>query len=90
MHLMHSFSTVTSQLLSYIEHLAGVSYSHAQDEVLAVSKKIVVRVEDLVKWTCREPPRWKCTSQNIHGSHKPDWPQDATSPQQGETESSGE
>lgn len=68
----------------------GRAVEHGEDEVLAVSKKIVVRVEDLVKWTCREPPRWKCGSQNIHGSHKPDWSQEATSPQQGKTESSDE
>ena len=33
-----------------------------QDEVLAVSKKVVVRVEDLVNWTCSEPPVWTSRS----------------------------
>ncbi|KTG02913.1 hypothetical protein cypCar_00016419 [Cyprinus carpio] len=56
-----------------------------QDEVLAVSKKIVVRVEDLVKWTCQEPPQWKHSSQNIHGSQMSDGSQDATYPQEGKT-----
>lgn len=27
--------------------------------MLAVSKKIVIRVEDLVKWACPEPSGWK-------------------------------
>lgn len=61
-----------------------------QDEVLAVSKKIVVRVEDLVKWTCQEPPQWKNSSQNIHGSVKSDGSQDATYPQEGKTNREGE
>ncbi len=61
-----------------------------QDEVLAVSKKIVVRVEDLVKWTCQEPPQWKRSSQNIHGSQNSDGSQDASYPQEGNTKSEGE
>lgn len=63
---------------------------YEQDEVLAVSKKIVVRVEDLVKWTCREPPQWKSSGQNVHGPQKADGSQDATYPQEGKTESNGE
>jgi len=59
----------------------------AQDEVIAVSKKIVVRVEDLVKWTCQEPPQWKHSSPDIPGS---DGSQDASSPQEGKTEGDGE
>lgn len=67
-------------------------YMHffTQDEVLAVSKKIVVRVEDLVKWTCQEPPQWKRSSQNIHGPLMSDGSQDASYPQEGKTESEGE
>ncbi len=61
-----------------------------QDEVLAVSKKIVVRVEDLVKWTCQEPPQWKRSSQNILGSQNFDGSQDASYPQEGKTKSEGE
>ncbi|XP_058853149.1 AT-rich interactive domain-containing protein 5B-like [Acipenser ruthenus] len=37
----------------------GRSDEHGEDEVLAVSKKIVIRVEDLVKWACPEPSGWK-------------------------------
>ncbi|MGH0139886.1 UNVERIFIED_CONTAM: hypothetical protein FKN15_076423 [Acipenser sinensis] len=37
----------------------GRSGEHGEDEVLAVSKKIVIRVEDLVKWACPEPSGWK-------------------------------
>ncbi|MBN3280888.1 ARI5B protein, partial [Polyodon spathula] len=37
----------------------GRSGEHGEDEVLAVSKKIVIRVEDLVKWACQEPSGWK-------------------------------
>lgn len=36
-----------------------------QDEVIGVSKKAVVRVEHLVKWTCPEPPQWKQNTTNI-------------------------
>ncbi|XP_041122410.1 AT-rich interactive domain-containing protein 5B-like [Polyodon spathula] len=36
----------------------GRSGEHGEDEVLAVSKKIVIRVEDLVKLACPEPPGW--------------------------------
>ncbi|XP_028668747.1 AT-rich interactive domain-containing protein 5B [Erpetoichthys calabaricus] len=37
----------------------GRSREHGEDEVLAASKKIVVRVEDLVKWSCSEPDTFK-------------------------------
>ncbi|KAL4660040.1 AT-rich interactive domain-containing protein 5B-like [Arapaima gigas] len=37
----------------------GRMSEHGEDEVLAVSKKIVIRIEDLVKWTCSEPTDWK-------------------------------
>uniref|UniRef100_A0A8C7N4R1 Zgc:77151 n=1 Tax=Oncorhynchus kisutch TaxID=8019 RepID=A0A8C7N4R1_ONCKI len=54
----------------------GRTREHGEDEVLAVSKKIVVRVEDLVRWTCPEPPGWKGGSQkssetNSHHKHTP-------------------
>ncbi len=61
-----------------------------QDEVLAVSKKIVVRVEDLVKWTCQEPPQWKRSSQKMIGSQNFDGSQDASYPQEGKMKSEGE
>ncbi|KAJ7997052.1 hypothetical protein DPEC_G00224920 [Dallia pectoralis] len=47
----------------------GRTREHGEDEVLAVSKKIVVRVEDLVKWTCHEPPGWKEGSQKSRQTH---------------------
>ncbi|XP_062868197.1 AT-rich interactive domain-containing protein 5B [Trichomycterus rosablanca] len=37
----------------------GRTEEHGEDEVVGVSKKVVVRVENLVKWTCPEPPKWK-------------------------------
>ncbi|XP_055798229.1 AT-rich interactive domain-containing protein 5B-like [Salvelinus fontinalis] len=52
----------------------GRTREHGEDEVLAVSKKIVVRVEDLVRWTCPEPPGWKGGSQKsseTNSHHKP-------------------
>ncbi|XP_021479302.2 AT-rich interactive domain-containing protein 5B [Oncorhynchus mykiss] len=52
----------------------GRTREHGEDEVLAVSKKIVVRVEDLVRWTCPEPQGWKGGSQKssrTNGHHKP-------------------
>ncbi|KTF87545.1 hypothetical protein cypCar_00011165 [Cyprinus carpio] len=68
----------------------GRAVEHGEDEVLAVSKKIVVRVEDLVKWTCQEPPQWKHSSQNIHGSQKSDGSQDASYLQEGKSKSEDE
>lgn len=40
-----------------------------QDEVIGVSKKVVVRVEHLVKWTCPEPPQWKQNTTKISDLH---------------------
>ncbi|XP_062393263.1 proline-rich protein 36 [Sardina pilchardus] len=37
----------------------GRTRDHGEDEVLAVSKRIVVRVDDLAKWACAEPPVWR-------------------------------
>ncbi|XP_041720567.1 uncharacterized protein LOC121551950 [Coregonus clupeaformis] len=51
----------------------GRTREHGEDEVLAVSKKIVVRVDDLVRWTCPEPQGWKGGSQKssrTNGHHK--------------------
>lgn len=47
----------------------------AQDEVLAVSRKMVVRVEDLVRWSCAQPADW-CSGQKgapcgMNGLHRP-------------------
>ncbi|XP_077403310.1 uncharacterized protein LOC144036491 [Vanacampus margaritifer] len=36
----------------------GRTREHGEDEVLAVSRKMVLRVEDLVRWSCDEPPVW--------------------------------
>lgn len=47
----------------------------AQDEVLAVSRKMVVRVEDLVRWSCAQPGDWcsgqKGASCGTNGLHRP-------------------
>ncbi|XP_023675315.2 uncharacterized protein [Paramormyrops kingsleyae] len=40
----------------------GRTGEHGEEEVLAVSKKMVIRLEDLVKWTCPESPGWKRNS----------------------------
>lgn len=46
-----------------------------QDEVLAVSRKMVVRVEDLVRWSCAQPAGWssslKALACGTNGLHKP-------------------
>lgn len=46
-----------------------------QDEVLAVSRKMVVRVEDLVRWSCVQPAGWssslKALACGTNGLHKP-------------------
>ncbi|TNM84406.1 hypothetical protein fugu_008584 [Takifugu bimaculatus] len=36
----------------------GRTREHGEDEVLAVSRKMVVRVEDLVRWSCVQPSCW--------------------------------
>ncbi|XP_029925265.1 AT-rich interactive domain-containing protein 5B isoform X2 [Myripristis murdjan] len=46
----------------------GRTREHGEDEVLAVSRKMVVRVEDLVRWSCPEPASWRNTRTN--GLHK--------------------
>lgn len=46
-----------------------------QDEVLAVSRKMVVRVEDLVRWSCPQPADWsrgqKGALCGTNGLHRP-------------------
>uniref|UniRef100_A0A667YDU5 Zgc:77151 n=1 Tax=Myripristis murdjan TaxID=586833 RepID=A0A667YDU5_9TELE len=43
----------------------GRTREHGEDEVLAVSRKMVVRVEDLVRWSCPEPASWRNTRTNV-------------------------
>uniref|UniRef100_A0A3B4WI85 BAH domain-containing protein n=1 Tax=Seriola lalandi dorsalis TaxID=1841481 RepID=A0A3B4WI85_SERLL len=40
----------------------GRTREHGEDEVLAVSRKMVVRVEDLVRWSCARPAGWSSCS----------------------------
>ncbi|KAI5096884.1 hypothetical protein C0J45_13778 [Silurus meridionalis] len=47
----------------------GRTKEHGEDEVISVSKKVVVRVEHLVKWTCPEPPHWKQNATKIDDLH---------------------
>ncbi|XP_041863989.1 AT-rich interactive domain-containing protein 5B isoform X2 [Melanotaenia boesemani] len=53
----------------------GRTREHGEDEVLAVSRKMVVRVEDLVQWSCVEPAGWSCSTKppsgGTNGIHKP-------------------
>ncbi|XP_040908438.1 AT-rich interactive domain-containing protein 5B [Toxotes jaculatrix] len=52
----------------------GRTREHGEDEVLAVSRKMVVRVEDLVRWSCVQPSGWsssKLQPCGANGLHKP-------------------
>ncbi|XP_074528107.1 uncharacterized protein LOC141791487 [Halichoeres trimaculatus] len=55
----------------------GRTREHGEDEVLAVSRKMVLRVEDLVRWLCTEPTGWRSNmktqmlSCGTNGLHKP-------------------
>ncbi|XP_061558711.1 AT-rich interactive domain-containing protein 5B [Phycodurus eques] len=53
----------------------GRTREHGEDEVLAVSRKMVLRVEDLVRWSCAEPAEWsskpKAAPCIANGLHKP-------------------
>ncbi|XP_047234885.1 AT-rich interactive domain-containing protein 5B isoform X2 [Girardinichthys multiradiatus] len=53
----------------------GRTREHGEDEVLAVSRKMVVRVEDLVKWSRTEPAGWSSSLMpppaEMNGVHKP-------------------
>uniref|UniRef100_A0A3Q4BLH4 Uncharacterized protein n=1 Tax=Mola mola TaxID=94237 RepID=A0A3Q4BLH4_MOLML len=42
----------------------GRTREHGQDEVLAVSRKMVVRVEDLVRWSCPQPAGWSSSQKS--------------------------
>lgn len=47
-----------------------------QDEVLAVSRKMVVRVEDLMRWSCVQPSCWSSRAKaaatcGTNGVHRP-------------------
>ncbi|TKS83298.1 AT-rich interactive domain-containing protein 5B [Collichthys lucidus] len=52
----------------------GRTREHGEDEVLAVSRKMVVRVEDLMQWSCAQPAGWsslKPAPCGTNGIHKP-------------------
>ncbi|XP_068600298.1 AT-rich interactive domain-containing protein 5B [Brachionichthys hirsutus] len=51
----------------------GRTREHGQDELLAVSRKMVVRVEDLVQWLCAEPAGCSVKSPpcSTNGLHTP-------------------
>ncbi|KAM9348561.1 AT-rich interactive domain-containing protein 5B, partial [Symphorus nematophorus] len=54
----------------------GRTREHGEDEVLAVSRKMVVRVEDLVRWSCAQPTDWSSSVKAVapcgtNGLHKP-------------------
>uniref|UniRef100_A0A3Q2ZD78 Zgc:77151 n=1 Tax=Kryptolebias marmoratus TaxID=37003 RepID=A0A3Q2ZD78_KRYMA len=53
----------------------GRTREHGEDEVVAVSRKMVVRVEDLVQWSCSEPSGWsrdpKTPPGGSNGLHQP-------------------
>ncbi|KAF3705521.1 AT-rich interactive domain-containing protein 5B [Channa argus] len=53
----------------------GRTREHGEDEVLAVSRKMVVRVDDLVKWSCAGPAGWRSSQKpppcGTNGLHKP-------------------
>ncbi|XP_036404827.1 AT-rich interactive domain-containing protein 5B isoform X1 [Megalops cyprinoides] len=38
----------------------GRTVSHGEDELIAVSEKVIVKLEDLVKWTVSDFSQWKC------------------------------
>ncbi|XP_057676774.1 AT-rich interactive domain-containing protein 5B [Corythoichthys intestinalis] len=44
----------------------GRTREHGEDEVLAVSRKMVLRVEDLVRWSCAEPLGWSHTPNGLN------------------------
>ncbi|XP_026855876.2 AT-rich interactive domain-containing protein 5B [Electrophorus electricus] len=64
----------------------GRTGEHGEDEVLAVSKKVVLRVEDLVNWTCTESPQWKHSCLNSSILNVPDTSPCATDSQGLKTE----
>ncbi|KAG5855408.1 hypothetical protein ANANG_G00048750 [Anguilla anguilla] len=38
----------------------GRTVSHGEDEIIAVSEKVIVKLDDLVKWTVCDFSQWKC------------------------------
>ncbi|KAM9333300.1 uncharacterized protein KZ484_018323 isoform 2-T2 [Pholidichthys leucotaenia] len=53
---------------------SGRTREHGEDEVLAVSRKMVVRVEDLMRWVCAEPTGWSKSPKlpcGTNGLHRP-------------------
>ncbi|KAJ8396010.1 hypothetical protein AAFF_G00025420 [Aldrovandia affinis] len=38
----------------------GRTVSHGEDEIIAVSEKVIVKLDDLVKWTVSDFSQWKC------------------------------
>ncbi|XP_005997773.1 AT-rich interactive domain-containing protein 5B isoform X2 [Latimeria chalumnae] len=43
----------------------GRTGDHGEDEVVAVSEKVIVRLEDLVKWVHSDFSKWKCGLQAV-------------------------
>uniref|UniRef100_A0A3Q2TG47 Zgc:77151 n=1 Tax=Fundulus heteroclitus TaxID=8078 RepID=A0A3Q2TG47_FUNHE len=68
----------------------GRTREHGEDEVLAVSRKMVVRVEDLVKWSHADPAGWssstECPPVGTNGVHKPPQSSDGSELQKVKTE----
>ncbi|KAK0144190.1 AT-rich interactive domain-containing protein 5B [Merluccius polli] len=62
----------------------GRTRQHGEDEVLAVFKRIVVPVEDLVRWACPEPMGWQ-DRQQPSSCPAPDTPQEGQSSSSGTT-----
>ncbi|XP_067852567.1 AT-rich interactive domain-containing protein 5B-like [Heptranchias perlo] len=46
----------------------GRNLHHGQDEVIAVSKKIIIRLQDLAKWVCMETSQWGSNTQETKSS----------------------
>ncbi|CAL8401061.1 unnamed protein product [Boreogadus saida] len=52
----------------------GRTRQHGEDEVLAVCRRIVVPVEDLMRWACPEPVVWQNQKRPRSSSPAPDLP----------------
>ncbi|XP_067899423.1 LOW QUALITY PROTEIN: AT-rich interactive domain-containing protein 5B-like [Heterodontus francisci] len=46
----------------------GRNLHHGQDEVIAVSKRIIIRLQDLAKWVCTESSQWPTNTQEAKSS----------------------
>ncbi|XP_038651332.1 AT-rich interactive domain-containing protein 5B-like isoform X1 [Scyliorhinus canicula] len=46
----------------------GRSLHHGQDEVIAVSKRIIIRLQDLAKWVCTESSQWTTNTEEAKSS----------------------